>query len=318
MSEETETAPVTVSIVMPTHNRAKLLARAILSVIAQTYTGWELIVVDDASTDTTSEVVAGFGDRRLRYLRNERSLGPSRARNAGILAAGPTSYLAFLDDDDEWSPRKLELQLEVFRTGPPDLIVVGCDRTEYDPLPVTQPSEHRGRIFEHLLARRSAGYGGQHLLVRRRPGQPDALFDERLPCLEDADYVLRLAKLGSLDFVPEPLVKIYRNYGGKHVWNSEGMVAGYDRMAEKYAEELASRPSVRSYYRFCSARGLAELGRMAECRQRLRLAIADAPRPVRLRAWYAASFLGRTGIRVARKLLPITPPPVSAGPIQAA
>jgi glycosyltransferase involved in cell wall biosynthesis len=303
---------------MATHNRARLLARAVRSVLAQTYTGWELIVVDDASTDDTPEVVAGFADPRIRYRRNQRSLGPSGARNAGILAAGPTRYLAFLDDDDEWTPRKLERQLALFREGPPDLMVVGCDRTEFDPLPVVYPSENRGHIFEHLLARRSAGYGGQQLLVKRRPGEPDLLFDEHLPCLEDADYVLRLSRIGSLDFVPEPLVKIYRNHGGEHVWNSEGMVAGYDRMAEKYAAELARRPRVRSYYRFCSARGLAELGRLAECRKRLRLAIVDAPKSARLRAWYAASFLGRPGIRVARRLLPIKPPPIAASPAHTA
>jgi glycosyltransferase involved in cell wall biosynthesis len=299
---------------MPTHDRATILPRAVSSVLAQTFPDWELIVVDDASSDGTADVVASFGDRRIRYRRNERPLGPSDARNAGILAASPGSrFLAFLDDDDEWYPHKLHLQLEVARKGPPDLIVVGCDRTEYDPLPVTQHSQHRGRIFEELLARQSAGYGGQQLLVRRRRGEPDLLFDPNLPCLEDADYVLRLSRMGSLDFVPKPLVKIYRNYGGQHVWNSEGMVLGYDRMAEKYITELAARPWVRSYYRFCAARGLAELGRMAECRRRLRLAIADALRPARLRCWYAATFLGRPGVRVARRFLPVPLPQVRPG-----
>lgn len=306
----------TVSVVMATHNRARLLVRAILSVIAQTYAGWELIVVDDASTDSTKEVVASFADRRIRYLHNPSPLRAAGARNAGIRAAGPTRFLAFLDDDDEWYPRKLELQLALFRKGPNDLVAVGCDRTEYDPLPVNYASTNRGHIFERLLARDSAGYACQQVLVRRRPGEADLLFDESLPCLEDADYTLRLSRLGSLDFVPEPLVKIYRNHGGPHVWNSEGMVAGYDRMAEKYEGELAARPWVRSYYRFSSARGLAELGRMAECRQRLREAMADDPASPRLRAWYAASFLGPVGVRVAKRLFSVHPPtPPASAPV---
>lgn len=313
MKDETEARGPTVSVVMATHNRAKLLTRAVLSVLAQTYTGWELIVVDDASTDSTTQVVASFADARIRYLRNERSLRAAGARNVGIRAAGPTQFLAFLDDDDEWYPRKLELQLALFREGPPDLVAVGCDRTEYDPLPVHYPSTNRGHIFERLLARDSAGYAGQQILVRRRPGEADLLFDESLPCLEDADYTLRLSRLGSLDFVGEPLVKIYRNHGGPHVWNSEGMVAGYDRMVEKWAEELAARPRVRSYYRFSAARGLAELGCMSECRKRLRLALADDPASLQLKAWYTASFLGRAGIRVAKKLFPVPRPALPDG-----
>jgi glycosyltransferase involved in cell wall biosynthesis len=303
-----------VSVIMATRDRAPLLARAILSILAQTYTGWELIVVDDASTDRTAETVAAFADPRIRYRRNERPLGAAGARNAGIGAAGRTSYLAFLDDDDEWAPRKLELQMEAFRAGPADLVAVGCDRVEYDPNPVVTRSENRGYIFEHLLARRSAGYGGQQLLVRRQPGRFDLLFDESLPCLEDADYALRLARLGALDFVPEILVSIHRDHGGEHVWNAAGMVGGYDRMSEKYATELAARPVVRSYYRFCAARGLAALGRVAACRGRLRLALADAPRSWRLRFWHAASFLGRAGLAVARRLAPIGPPPVEVRP----
>jgi glycosyltransferase involved in cell wall biosynthesis len=287
--------PSLVTIVLPTHNRAHLIGRAVRSVLAQTHPQFELIVVDDGSTDDTREVVAGFGDPRIRYLHNERASGPAAARNAGIRAAGPSRYIAFIDDDDEWLPHKLERQMAVFAAGPPDLGAVGCGRIDFDGGREVQVPELRGFLFEDLLA-------------RRFPGEPDPTFDETLPCLEDADYTLRIARSRPFDFVPEPLIKVYRNHGGVHVWNAEGMVVGYDRMARKYSAELAVRPWVRSYYNYNAARGLAQLGRWRECRERLRLARLDARARGPLTAWYVASYLGQLGLRLAVVLFPIAPP----------
>ena len=297
-----------VTIVLPTHNRAHLIGRAIDSVLAQTHPALELIVIDDGSTDGTREVVAAFTDPRVRHLRNENPVGPSTARNIGIATAGPSSYLAFIDDDDEWLPHKLERQLAVFERGPADLAAVGCGRIDFDGREEVQLPELRGLLFEDLLARRARGYGGALVLVRRFPGEPDVLFDASLSCLEDADYTLRVARTRPLDFVPEALVKVYQNHGGQHVWNSAGMVAGYDRMASKYSAELAARPWVRSYYNFYAARGFAQLGRWRECRARLRLAIWDARTRGPLAAWYLASYMGRLGLRLAVMFFPITPP----------
>jgi glycosyltransferase involved in cell wall biosynthesis len=300
----------TVTIVLPTHNRAHLLGRAIRCVMEQTYQQWELVVVDDGSTDGTRDTVAAFADPRIRYLRNERATGPAPARNTGIRAAGPTDYLAFLDDDDEWLPRKLELQLELFGKSPLKPAAVGCGRIDY--LDEGQGEvflpEHRGPVFEDLLARRARGYGAPLIVVRRMKGQPDILFDEDLPCLEDADYGLRIARDGPLDFVPEALVKVYRNDGGEHAWNAEAAVIGYERLARKYDRELRQRPWVRGYYAFCVARELASLGRWGECRARLRQARADWPGSARLRLWSLASFLGPVGLRVASRFLPVRPP----------
>ncbi len=305
--------PETVSIVVPTHNRAHLLGRAVRSVLAQTHQDWELIVVDDGSEDDTQAVLAGFRDPRIRSLRNDPALGVSRARNAGILAARPSGYLAFLDDDDEWLPRKLELQLATFRSSPVPLSAVGCGRIDCGPTSSEIFLPHyRGEVFEHLLARRARGYGAQLILVKRWPGQEDVLFDADLPCLEDADYSMRLALRGPFDFVAEPLVKIYRNDGGPHVWNPEAAILGYERLAHKYQEELVSRPDVKSYYEVCMARDLASLGRLKECRSRLREAFGTSDRRARLLSWYAASLVaGSVGVRFSARLLPILPPEAS-------
>ena len=111
--------PPVVSVVLPTYNRAALLPRAVESVIAQTYGDWELIVVDDGSTDETAAVVSAYGTKlgdRFVYLRQE-NRGSSAARNRGI-EASRGRFVAFLDSDDEFAPTKLARQLALFERYP--------------------------------------------------------------------------------------------------------------------------------------------------------------------------------------------------------
>lgn len=105
-----------VSIIMPCHNGAAYIADAIRSVQNQTFSDWELLVIDDSSTDDSVRIAAGFAesDSRIRLLKNEKSTGlPATPRNVGIAAASGR-YIAFLDCDDEWLPTKLERQLPLF------------------------------------------------------------------------------------------------------------------------------------------------------------------------------------------------------------
>ena len=106
-----------VSVVIPTFNRAHLIMRALQSVLTQTFTAWETIVVDDGSTDDTETVVLSLGDSRIRYCRQPENRGPAAARNRGMREA-KGEFIAFLDSDDEWFPDKLELQVARFRELP--------------------------------------------------------------------------------------------------------------------------------------------------------------------------------------------------------
>ena len=99
-----------VSIIMPTYNCGRFIHESIDSVLAQTYTNWELIIVDDCSTDNTSEVVASFDDPRIHYLQNEQNEGAAITRNRALREA-QGRYIAFLDSDDVWMPDKLEQQI---------------------------------------------------------------------------------------------------------------------------------------------------------------------------------------------------------------
>lgn len=100
-----------VSVIMPSWNTGKFIAESIESVINQTYTNWELIIVDDCSTDNTDEIVAGFADERIRYLKNEKNSGAALTRNRAIREARG-EWIAFLDSDDLWMPEKLEHQIQ--------------------------------------------------------------------------------------------------------------------------------------------------------------------------------------------------------------
>ena len=114
-----------VSVIIPTYNREKLVPRAIQSVLDQTWQDLELIVVDDGSTDRTEQVVSGFTDDRIRYVRLDKNSGVSHARNIGIESA-QCEYIAFQDSDDEWLPEKLEKQMQVMLQAPETVGMVYC------------------------------------------------------------------------------------------------------------------------------------------------------------------------------------------------
>ncbi len=99
-----------VSIIMPSYNTANFIADSVRSVLAQTYTNWELIIVDDCSSDNTEEVISGFDDPRIIFVKNEVNSGAAESRNKALrMAKG--RWIAFLDSDDLWHPKKLEQQI---------------------------------------------------------------------------------------------------------------------------------------------------------------------------------------------------------------
>lgn len=186
-----------VSVVISSYNRAALLPRAITSVLTQTFSDLECIVVDDGSTDQTEQVVAEFPDPRLRVVRLPGNGGYSRANNTGIRVARG-ELIAFLDSDDEWRPEKLERQVARLREcEDPMAAVVYCRCMVRDAL--SGRMWHRphlvyeGNVFRHLLE-------GWHpttpslFLVERRSLLAVGGFSETLPSAQDYDLWLRLAE----------------------------------------------------------------------------------------------------------------------------
>lgn len=122
MAEGMKNNPL-VSVIMPAYNAEKYIAEAIQSVISQTYTNWQLLVIDDCSTDRTAEIAEEFEktDQRIRALRNPKNMGVAKTRNRGLdLAEG--EWVALLDSDDRWHKEKLEKQLAVAENSDEDII----------------------------------------------------------------------------------------------------------------------------------------------------------------------------------------------------
>jgi glycosyltransferase involved in cell wall biosynthesis len=205
------------SVVLPTYNRAHLLSRSIASVLNQTYSDFELLVVDDGSTDATDSVVSGFLDRRIRYVRCDCNRGPGAARNVGIQIARGT-FIAFQDSDDEWMPDKLEHHMQAFAMAPAAVGVVYSDmarvladgRVEYH----QSPTVVRRRLIDPATGFYQVyKLGIQSVVVRRECLSQVGPFNEQLPALEDLELFIRLAHLYEFVHVHKPLVRYHQRDG---------------------------------------------------------------------------------------------------------
>lgn len=205
-----------VSVILPTYNRARLLPRSLGSVLAQTYSDLEVVVVDDGSDDDTEALVKGSGDARVRYVRLETRFGAARARNVGIGHAH-SRYLAFQDSDDEWLPTKLERQMRAFESQP-DAALVYSDM--YRVLADGRVFHHRsptvvrgGLINPETRYWQTYMLGTQCVVIRRECLEQVGLFDHALPSFEDLDLFLRLAEHYDFVHLREPLVNYHENAG---------------------------------------------------------------------------------------------------------
>jgi glycosyltransferase involved in cell wall biosynthesis len=194
-----------VSVIIPTYNRAAWVKEAAGSVLAQTFRDYELLVVDDGSTDATLEALVSL-DGPLKVLRLERRRGVSAARNLGA-AAARGDWLAFLDSDDLWLSDKLTRQVDFLRAHP-DLVI--CQTEEIwirNGVRVNPPETHRkagGDIFLQSLQRCSVSPSA--VMLHRRLFEALGGFDETLPAAEDYDLWLRVAWQDPVGLVPESLV----------------------------------------------------------------------------------------------------------------
>lgn len=210
---------VRVSIIIPTHNRAAMLSRALRSALQQTVPPFEVIVVDDASSDETPAVLHALANTNVRYLRHEKPLGGSAARNTGIHAARG-EWIAFLDDDDEWVPEKLERQLAVA----PGYRAVICSASIRGRS--TRLRDHGPEMTREELKQGCVGAGTSGLLVRAEVLR-NTSFDESLPRGQDWDLLIRLTDHHRVAYVNEPLV-IYNDGQHARITNQVGKQEALD------------------------------------------------------------------------------------------
>ncbi len=196
---------MTISVIIPTYNRAEFLRVAVDSVIGQSLQEFELIIVDDGSTDDTKEMLsATYQDDRIRYIYQDNS-GPSAARNIGIKAAS-YDIIAFLDSDDHFAPQKLELQAKAMNSRS-DVLVSHTQEVWYrHGKLLNQKKKHRkddGYIFARCLE--LCAVGMSTIMVKKELFDRVGLFDESMPCCEDYDLWLRASIRNNFLLVDSPL-----------------------------------------------------------------------------------------------------------------
>ncbi|EMA58880.1 glycosyltransferase family 2 protein [Halorubrum lipolyticum] len=247
MSEDPRASPADVprvSVIIPTYNRAETLARAVDSALAQTVDDIEVLVVDDGSTDGTRALIEE-GDPRVRYLAHDTNRGVSAARNTGVEAARG-EYVAFLDSDDEWLPRKLDRQLAVLDDRGEGWVGAYCDVASTG---LSMGGRIAGAVSERVFRSAAPREGGQELaealvsmqvfmgpgstlLVERDVITSTGGFDEGLSIYEDWDLVLRVLSVGKLAYVDEPLAVTHFTGDAP----AEAYVANDRRYLERNAE----------------------------------------------------------------------------------
>ena len=295
-----------VSVIMPAHDAAAFVGEAIDSVLAQTFSDWELLVVDDGSTDGTAEVVAAYDDPRLRLLAIEHTGLPAVARNRG-LAASESRYVAFLDADDLWRPQKLARQVAVADSRPE----VGLVHTNFERLRdgVLEPIVPVAGLTESgpQFVRLAVGnyIANSSVLIRRDILTRHGAFDEdpRLRGTEDFELWLRLAPHTTFAYVDEPLL-VYRLHTS-NLGRGEQMGLGYvtvmEKMEQRHPDLVAGLGP--PYWRMLGYHrcyfGLRGRGR----RELFRVLLRD-PRDPFARTWLARSFLPAGFVRRHGSLRP--------------
>lgn len=203
-----------ISVILPTFNRSNMIVRSICSVLNQTYKDFELIIVDDGSTDCTQDMVSRIKDSRIRYIRHEKNKGAAAARNTGIKAA-QCDLIAFQDSDDEWVPEKLEKQIKAILALPDDFGVIYSAFWRLGKQKIYIPRKNismkEGWMYKQLLYGNIVGMPVS--LIKKECFNVVGGFSENLRALEDWELFLRISKFFKFKYIDEALVLSYETEG---------------------------------------------------------------------------------------------------------
>lgn len=279
-----------ISVIVPTFNRAWCLEETLRSVLRQSFGNYELIVVDDGSTDGTAALVEALPG--VRYLRLPANGGVSRARNRGLeLARG--RYICFLDSDDRWEETKLERQWMWMQTHP------GCPACYTDETwirngvrvnPAKKHRKHSGFIFQHCLP--LCIISPSSIMLRREVLDRIGGFDEAMPACEDYDLWLRLASVYPVHFLEEALIVKVGGHGdqlSKKYW-------GMDRFRVYALQKILAGQGLKGEAQRQVLSTLVEKCGILETGYRNRNKPAEAERFGAARAYYAECLASRNGM----------------------
>ncbi len=225
-----------ISVIIPSYNRAKTIERAINSVLSQTYSNLELIIVDDCSTDNTKEIVKKIKDSRVRYYCFKENKGACAARNYGV-SVSKGDYIAFQDSDDEWVLSKLEKQLECMNSLKVDVVFSTINLYNT-----------KGNFIKNIPNNMKSCFVSQEKLLEKSIiGTPSILlkrevfdffqFDEDLPRLQDWEFSLKISSKYKIYYLENILVKSYVQDNSISK-NSENGLFAIDKIYNQYKQKI--------------------------------------------------------------------------------
>lgn len=227
-----------ISVVIPSYNRAHVIEKSARSVLEQTFTDLELLIIDDGSSDNTREVAESLGDSRVRYVYQENA-GACAARNHGIaLARG--EYIAFHDSDDLWYPNKLEKQLRCIQETGSDIVICKLAMCHPDGSRTLLPK----RVGEGFVSREDDifGFGTQNVFARRQVAE-NVLFDPAMPRYQDLEWLYRAMKTYRVYCMDVPMVDYIIGADSISV-NYNKMLSALELFSQKHPEVVRECPLV--------------------------------------------------------------------------
>lgn len=231
-----------VSIIMPAFNAEKTIGGSIQSVLNQTYSNWELIIIDDGSTDSTFETIKNFSDSRIKATRRE-NCGVASTRNYA-LSISKGEYIAFLDSDDLWLPEKLTKQVEILQTSDSSTGLIHTNYLEFD-----ERTEYSPKPFKNLFWLKTEGNVHEDLMVhdfvatltvmiKKEVIEKVGIFSEDLHGTEDWDLWIRIAEHFTVQYIPTRLAK-YRLVAGSLSKNYSKYELELKKVLERHLEKKA-------------------------------------------------------------------------------
>ncbi len=226
----------TCSIIVPCYNSSKYLPACLDSLLRQTYVDFEVVIIDDGSTDDTDNVIKPYlNDSRMKYIKQQNA-GPAKARNKGIKSA-EGNFIAFLDSDDLWKATKLEKQMQLFADSSVGVIYstaryindLGQDVCSLNRMEYLKPRE--GKVTDFLFVDNFVPFSS--VVIRRECLDKAGLFDEELGSSEDWDLLLRISVFFEFRYIDEPLL-YYRLHSNQVSRDTEKRFLYNEKIREKF------------------------------------------------------------------------------------
>ncbi|MEM4780794.1 MAG: glycosyltransferase family A protein [Halalkalicoccus sp.] len=281
-----------VSVVIPTYNRAERVGRAIDSVLHQRFAEFEVLVVDDGSTDDTAAVLEGYDDERVRYVRQENA-GANAARNRGI-EESEGEFVSFLDSDDELHPEHLEAVVEALREEPPECAgVATAYRKCRDGEAVDVIEAHEGRITSEEIADANVVGGFSCTTFRRAVFDDVGLLNAELASSQDYEFFLRALTAGYYMVGIDRALVDYHVHGEQITTDVERRIEGQEYLLAEYGDVITDKR--RAQQRYMRGRLYADRGETSKAAREFREAIALDPTYYLYYHQYLGALSGKRG-----------------------